>query len=876
MTNAGMNRYIHGIIMKKVLLSLIALFAVVLSATADEDFITHRYDSFKACCLSGSSIVFVGNSITNMGNWHEHFGNNSLVVNRGNSGACSYEALENLESILIGKPAKMFVMIGTNDIGTDTGTPQTISRNALAMIERVKNESPVTKLHIVSTFPSANGLRTPENHAEINRLLKQVCEQTQTTFIDLWDDMQGILDNSISADRLHVTERGYYIWSTALLPYLGEGFTCTLPATSEAANTYKWTNGNGLRVNMLASLPIAADDVLMIGGEMFNNGEWHEMLHNPHVKNRAATYGYGDYLSADWKTFIGYMFDLNKSIKQCPSQIYLNIGSQDINTGVNIETLKSNYRACVELLRAKAPDAKLHLTSLTPHTNVAKNNTTREFNTFVTSLAKELDLPFVDLFAATATAGNAADARYITTNLNAPYLSARGYLQLARTLAPFIGNCTVESDDDFQARYAIINARQALGRIISFTYTATPGTATGTVGVESVEALTAARPEMYAILNKENVTADEINAVYEKMLPLYEASHQLNQPAEDKSYQIVSVRGDRFVNITDASTLVSTPRGDADLYSTATMWQFHKRADGSWNIVSRLYPSLYLTPSATVSSTEPAAGWTLKNHVRTGTYILSSGTNQFHQLNNGNLTSWGGGDNTTDQGCAFYINELPDDYPAYDPEEVVITNKPEGTTEKKVVEYTFTADRGPKKVSEAATGNWVLGTDGNADLSKWYLYERTDGTFDICNVSTGNYIDPDHINTATDNQYMTSKQAPDAGWKFTEIAGSPGKYIITSGDCKQLHQAKSPWRIINWGYGTKNPGEFRTDDEGCRFSLSGRVIKDETTAVESVEAAPSGSAPGAVYDLQGRRVVRPVRGGLYIINGVKTVMDANN
>lgn len=57
MANAGMNRYIHGIIMKKVLLSIIALFAVVLSATADEDFITHRYDSFKACRLSGSSIV---------------------------------------------------------------------------------------------------------------------------------------------------------------------------------------------------------------------------------------------------------------------------------------------------------------------------------------------------------------------------------------------------------------------------------------------------------------------------------------------------------------------------------------------------------------------------------------------------------------------------------------------------------------------------------------------------------------------------------------------------------------------------------------------------------------------------------------------------
>lgn len=858
--------------MKNKLFAAIALFAAAFPAWADADFITHRYDSFKACRVSDRSVVFIGNSITNMGNWHEHFADNPLVVNRGNSGACSYEALENLESILVGKPAKIFVMIGTNDIGTATGTPESIAKNGLALIERVKNESPETKVHIVSTFPSSNGLRSPENHAEINRLLKAVCEETQTTFIDLWDDMQGILDNSISADHLHVTERGYYIWSTALLPYLGDEFTCTLPATSEANNTYKWTNGNGLRVNMLASLPIKADDVLMIGGEMINNGEWHEMLNNQHVKNRAATYGYGDYLTADWKTFIGYMFDLNKSIKECPAQIYLNIGSQDINTNVALETLKANYRACVELLVAKAPGAALHLTSLTPHTDAAKNQRTKEFNTFVASLAEELNLQFVDLYAATVKADGTADERYITTELNAPYLSARGYLQLSRTLAPFIGNCEVESDDDFLARYEIINARQQLGNVISKTYTTVTGSTTGVVDAEAFAPVLNARPEMYALMNKQGVTTAELRQAYETYAPLCEAASKLNQPVQDKFYQIVSVRGDRVVNMTDPTAVVSTPRGQSDLNSTATMWEFRMRADKTWNIVNRLYPSMYLTPQATVSTTEPATGWTLSNHANyAGTYILSAGSAQFHQLTNGGITNWGGGSNTTDQGCAFYINELPDDYPAYDPDKVEITTEPEGTTEKKVIVYTITAERGPKLVSEAATGNWVLGSDGGSDLAKWYFYERTDGTFNICNVSTGNYIDPNNINASVGNQFMTSATEPTAGWTFTEIADAKGKYIITSGEQLQLHQAKSPWRIINWGYGSKNPGEFRTDDEGCRFSLSGTVIKNEETGIENIEAASTSTLGNAAYDLQGRRVRRPAH-GLYIINGVKTVV----
>lgn len=247
---------------------------------------------------------------------------------------------------------------------------------------------------------------------------------------------------------------------------------------------------------------------------MFNNGEWHEMLDNPHVKNRAATYGYGDYLSRDWKVFLGYLFDLNKSIKECPSQIYLNIGTQDISTGVPVDTLKTNYRDCVELLMAKAPGATLHLTSLTPHKDADKNQLTREFNAYVASLASELGLKFVDLYSATANADGTADARYITTELNQPYLSARGYLQLARTLAPFIGNCTVESDDDFMTRYEIINARQKLGNLISHTYTHRHEGPDSGCGA-TAESIASKRKAIYSLLTDEKATPAQMLEAYE-------------------------------------------------------------------------------------------------------------------------------------------------------------------------------------------------------------------------------------------------------------------------------------------------------------------------------------------------------------------------
>lgn len=86
------------------------------SAQADQAFRDHRYDGFKVLSANKEQIVFIGNSITNMHEWWEAFGNHN-IVNRGTSGAVSDELLQNLESMISGKPKKAFIMIGTNDLG---------------------------------------------------------------------------------------------------------------------------------------------------------------------------------------------------------------------------------------------------------------------------------------------------------------------------------------------------------------------------------------------------------------------------------------------------------------------------------------------------------------------------------------------------------------------------------------------------------------------------------------------------------------------------------------------------------------------------------------------------------------------------------------
>ena len=116
------------------------LFAVT-AVLADGPFRNHRYDSFKVLSVTGDNIVFIGNSITDMHCWPEAFktstGEYLPIVNRGNSGTYSTEQSDNLESYINGKPKKVFMMIGTNDIATSGGlnfSPEQVLAYATALV----------------------------------------------------------------------------------------------------------------------------------------------------------------------------------------------------------------------------------------------------------------------------------------------------------------------------------------------------------------------------------------------------------------------------------------------------------------------------------------------------------------------------------------------------------------------------------------------------------------------------------------------------------------------------------------------------------------------------------------------------------------------
>ena len=124
--------------------------AVLLSITVDAQ---KKWDStfrpnnyalkvqlFKSYPNSEKDIIFLGNSITAGTDWMELMGRKD-VRNRGISGDITFGVLERLDEVTEGKPSKVFILIGINDISRNI-PDSLIVCNYQKIICRIKKESP--------------------------------------------------------------------------------------------------------------------------------------------------------------------------------------------------------------------------------------------------------------------------------------------------------------------------------------------------------------------------------------------------------------------------------------------------------------------------------------------------------------------------------------------------------------------------------------------------------------------------------------------------------------------------------------------------------------------------------------------------------------
>nr|WP_321222409.1 GDSL-type esterase/lipase family protein [uncultured Psychroserpens sp.] len=195
-----------------------------------EPFVTYNYgrdELFKTFNTETTDIIFLGNSIT------QHFElfellQDTRVRNRGIGGDSVLGALQRIESITDGKPSKIFIMLGINDLISGR-TNTEILNNYKKLISVIKNSSPSTQIYIESVLPVSNHKDTliccenaNQRIIEINQQLKDIATHHSLKYVDLHTSFykNGGINMGLTVDGIHLNGDGYALLSKQLKQFL--------------------------------------------------------------------------------------------------------------------------------------------------------------------------------------------------------------------------------------------------------------------------------------------------------------------------------------------------------------------------------------------------------------------------------------------------------------------------------------------------------------------------------------------------------------------------------------------------------------------------------------------------------------------------------
>lgn len=182
-----------------------------------------KVKEFNANPIVKNDIVFLGNSITAHNDWAKLL-NNPKARNRGISGDITFGVLDRLDEVIAGKPKKIFVLIGINDISRNI-PDSLIMRNHKLIISRIRAGSPKTKIYFQTLLPVNASFKKFMNHygkdehiLAINDAIRKLASK-YVTVIDLYPnflDSENKLKAEYTTDGLHPNDAGNQVWISVL------------------------------------------------------------------------------------------------------------------------------------------------------------------------------------------------------------------------------------------------------------------------------------------------------------------------------------------------------------------------------------------------------------------------------------------------------------------------------------------------------------------------------------------------------------------------------------------------------------------------------------------------------------------------------------
>lgn len=177
----------------------------------------------------GVDLVFLGDSITQgwetvgAAAWDRHFGHRN-AVNLGFSGDRTEHVLWRIDDGTLDgiAPKAAVIMIGTNNIGHDSNTPEETAEGVAAVVGRVRAKLPDTQILLLGVFPR-DAAPDGAKRAAVRAVTAGIAglKDDAVHFLDIGNDFlvkDGTLPAAIMPDALHLSAEGYDRWARAIEP----------------------------------------------------------------------------------------------------------------------------------------------------------------------------------------------------------------------------------------------------------------------------------------------------------------------------------------------------------------------------------------------------------------------------------------------------------------------------------------------------------------------------------------------------------------------------------------------------------------------------------------------------------------------------------
>lgn len=186
-------------------------------------------------------ILFTGSSLMEQFPINELLmtnGMDQVIYNRGIGGFTTTDMLEYMEEMVFGtEPSRIFINIGTNDIGSPDYRLEALMERYEEIISRIQERLPETEITMMAYYPvnetdkvpegewgkTAFVTRTNENIAIANEAVEKLAAKKGCRFINVNEgltDERGKLKKEFTIEGIHMYANGYQVVLDNLKQYL--------------------------------------------------------------------------------------------------------------------------------------------------------------------------------------------------------------------------------------------------------------------------------------------------------------------------------------------------------------------------------------------------------------------------------------------------------------------------------------------------------------------------------------------------------------------------------------------------------------------------------------------------------------------------------